>query len=234
MKNKLFKTFQTPQKNAVIILVSGGLDSAILLAEEASKNKKVYPVFIKTGLRYEKAQFLALQKFIRALRNENIQKPVSLHLSVSEIFPKDHWALNGKKIPPLLSPDGSCYLPGWNLLILAPALTFAAQHGISSLKLAHVAHNPYPDGQAGFFAAFEKTAEKAFETKIKIERPYEKLEKSQVLKRGKNFPLQYTLTCINPIRNQHCGKCHKCAERHRGFLQARIIDTTFYVNSFQL
>jgi 7-cyano-7-deazaguanine synthase len=218
----------------VIVLTSGGLDSSILLAEEAQKKRKVYPVFIQTGLRFEDAQARALLRFIRRLKKKNIAPLTRLSLPVSSLFAGRHWALSGKKIPPLKSPDGSCYLPGWNLLLLAPVLTFAAQKGIEVIRLGHIAHNPYPDGQAAFFKAMERVGSEAFTRRIRIERPYERLKKNAVLRRGRRFPLGWTLTCIDPRKGRHCGRCHKCAERHRGFLAAKIPDPTFYWKPMKL
>jgi len=227
-QKKLFQTFGKPQPRAVVVLASGGLDSSILLAEEAEKGRKVYPVFVRAGLGFEEAQYRALIRYIRRLGKKNILPVTCLQLPVSPFFPKKHWALSGENIPPLGSPDGSCYLPGWNLLLLAPTLVFAAQRGISLIRLGHVAHNPYPDGQPAFFRALEEVGKEALLRKIRIERPYEKLSKGQVLRRGRKFPLGLSLTCIHPQNGQHCGRCHKCAERHRAFLAEKIPDPTIY------
>ncbi len=224
----LYRSFGKAKKNSVVLMASGGLDSSILLAEAASRGKRVYPLFIHAGLRFQASQLKALKRFIRALNRKNIAPVTEVSLPANPLFPAAHWALSGKKIPAFQSPDGSCYLPGWNLLILAPAMTFAAQHGIGEIQLGHVAHNPYPDGQSSFFRALEKTGMAAFGRRIRIERPYGRLHKNTVLRRGKKFPLALTLTCINPRGLQHCGRCHKCAERQRGFKLANIPDLTIY------
>lgn len=225
---KLFQPFGPEQKNSVAVLASGGLDSSVLLAEEAEKGKIVYPIFIRAGLCFEEEQFQALRKFLKKIGKKNIRPITELFLPVQSFFPKNHWALTGKKIPPLNSPTGSCYLPGWTLLMLAPTFVFAAQKGISTVILGHLKDNPYPDGQISFISAMEKVSEEAFWKKIKILRPYEKLNKSSVIKRGERFPLHLTLTCINSKNQIHCGRCNKCAERHQSFIQAKVQDPTVY------
>jgi 7-cyano-7-deazaguanine synthase len=210
-------------------LASGGVDSSILLALEARKRREVFPVFVRAGFRFEKAQREALDRFLKKLRLKNIRPVTELRIAASDFFPKSHWALSGRKIPPAGSPDGSCYLPGWNLLLLAPALTYAAQQGIPAVVLGHITHNPYPDGQPDFFRQFERLGKLAFERKIRIERPFERLGKEDVLKKGRGLPLEATLTCIDPKRGAHCGACHKCTERHRGFVKSGMADPTRYV-----
>jgi 7-cyano-7-deazaguanine synthase len=63
---------------------------------------------------------------------------------------------------------------------------------------------------------------------VKLIRPYAGMHKTDVLKSGMNYPLEYTFSCIRPINDLHCGKCNKCAERIKGFQQASIKDPTVY------
>lgn len=234
MRKPLFRTFGRERANSVVVLASGGIDSSVLLAIEADKGRRVQPVFLAAGFCFEAAHEEALRRFIRKIGKKNIDEMVRLPVSVEGFFPKNHWALTGKNIPPFGSPEGSCYLPGWNLLLLAPTLIFAAQEGIPSIALGHIAHNPYPDGQPSFFRLMESVGHRAFGRKIRIKRPFEKLGKSAVLKRGFEYPLGLTLTCINPVKDKHCGRCHKCAERHRGFFEAGLVDPTTYAASIRL
>lgn len=228
VKRKLFTAFGRLRPGASVVLTSGGLDSSVLIAMESEKREEVFPVFIRAGFRFEKAQRVALDRFLRKIRKRNVRPVTELSVSARDFFPKTHWALSGRGIPPLKSPDGSCYLPGWNLLLLGPTLVFAAQKGIPSVVMGHITHNPYPDGQPEFFEAFEGLGRLAFERRIRIERPFETWTKEDVLRRGHDLPLELTLTCIDPARGGHCGRCHKCAERHRGFLKAGMEDPTRY------
>lgn len=234
MAKKLFTAFGRSQANTAVILASGGVDSSILLALEAEKGRKILPVFIKAGFRFEAAQRRALGRFLRKLGHRNIGPVTELSVAARDFFPKNHWAFSGRDIPPLTSPDGSCYLPGWNLLLLAPTMVFAAQKGIAAIVMGHIAHNPYPDGQPSFFEAYERLGALAFERRLRIERPFEAWSKASVLREGRFYPLELTLTCIDPRKDRHCGRCHKCAERHRGFLEAGVRDETAYASKIRL
>lgn len=230
MAKKLFTAFGRSQANAAVVLASGGVDSSILLALEAEKRKTIIPVFIRTGLRFEREQKRALERFLRKLRKKNIRPIVELPVATGPFFPAGHWAVSGRGVPSRTSPTGSVYLPGWNLFLLTPAVVFASQQGISTVVLGHLAHNPYPDGRPQFFRAFERLAEIAFNHRIKIERPFEKWDKKDILKKGRVFPLELTLTCVDPVRGRHCGECNKCAERHAAFSKAGLKDPTVYTS----
>ncbi len=234
MAQRLFTAFGRPRPSAAVVLASGGVDSSILLDREARRGRTIFPIFIKAGFRFEAAQRRALGRFLRRLGHRNIRPVTELSIPAGDFFPKDHWAFTGRGIPPLTSPDGSCYLPGWNLLLLAPTMVFAAQNGIATVVMGHIAHNPYPDGQPAFFEAYERLGALGFQRRIRIERPFETWTKASVLKKGRALPLALTLTCIDPRRDGHCGRCHKCAERHRGFLEAGVRDETAYASKIRL
>ncbi|MDO8462315.1 MAG: 7-cyano-7-deazaguanine synthase [Deltaproteobacteria bacterium] len=229
MHQILSKVLKPQQRGAIAILVSGGLDSSVLLAEQAAAGKKVYPVFIETGLHFEPAQKKILEKFIQKLSYKNIQPLTTLSLPLRDLYAKNHWAVSGKKVPSLKTADEAVYLPGWNLLLLTPAFVFAAQNGISKIALGHLFHNPFPDSQTSFFRKLERTAEEAFWRKIRVERPFRHLKKESVIRRGRKFPLELTMSCINPTTTKHCGACNKCEERHKYFIKAKVPDPTVYV-----
>ena len=65
---------------------------------------------------------------------------------------------------------------------------------------------------------------------MRVSLPYAALSKRDVVLRGRDFPLEHTLSCMNPIRGRHCGACGKCAERGRAFLAAGVEDRTDYAS----
>jgi 7-cyano-7-deazaguanine synthase len=69
------------------------------------------------------------------------------------------------------------------------------------------------------------------ELPLRILTPFDDLEKSDVIKKGRALPLELTLSCANPRGSLHCGACTKCAERTEGFRAAGIADPTRYAGS---
>jgi 7-cyano-7-deazaguanine synthase len=66
---------------------------------------------------------------------------------------------------------------------------------------------------------------------IRVERPFARLHKEDVVKLGAHLPLELTFTCNNPSGELHCGDCNKCAERQEGFAKAGVADPTTYARS---
>jgi 7-cyano-7-deazaguanine synthase len=64
--------------------------------------------------------------------------------------------------------------------------------------------------------------------RLRLLRPFERLGKDEVLRRGTGLPLELTLSCLRPVGDRHCGACNKCAERRRGFRDAGRADLTAY------
>lgn len=63
---------------------------------------------------------------------------------------------------------------------------------------------------------------------ITIDRPFKRLNKPDVIRRGAQLPLNLTFSCIRPMNGIHCGDCNKCAERQSGFRDAGVPDLTAY------
>jgi len=61
--------------------------------------------------------------------------------------------------------------------------------------------------------------------------PYRALHKTDVLRRGKDLPLEHTFSCNRPVNGRHCGACNKCHERQQGFADAGLPDPTPYERS---
>ena len=54
------------------------------------------------------------------------------------------------------------------------------------------------------------------------------MHKAEVMLLGKDLPLEWSFSCIQPIDHLHCGKCNKCAERKKAFADAGMSDPTVY------
>ena len=210
------------------ILVSGGLDSAILLADMVNhKFPKVWPVFVQCGLYWEKTELEYLKRFINAIKAPNLAELIILDVPVGDLY-KDHWSLTGINVPDVKSPDEAVFLPGRNVLLTAKALLWCNLNQVKSLSLAVLESNPFPDATDSFFLTMEQAINESVSGNVKLLRPYAGMHKTDVLKIGRDAPLEHTFSCIYPINGMHCGKCNKCAERKNGFSQASMKDPTSY------
>lgn len=138
-------------QNYSAVLVSGGLDSAILLAEMVEKQiPKVYPLFIRCGLHWENTELAYLKKFTNAIKSKNLENLVILDVPVGDLY-KNHWSLTAQNVPDLNTPDEAVFLPGRNVLLTAKALLWCNLNKVGSLSLGVLESNPFPDATDDFF-----------------------------------------------------------------------------------
>jgi len=208
------------------VLASGGLDSSVLLAELARKERHVFPIYVRAGLRWERVEVAMLRKFIAALKRDNIEAVTVLDFPTGDIT-RDHWSVKGK-VPGYRASVESNYIPGRNLSLLTKAAMFCARNRIGEIAMAPLQSNPFPDARPEFFRAFERAVKLGMELPLRVLTPFEGLEKSDVIRKGRALPLQLSLSCASPRGSRHCGACTKCAERVEGFRAARIDDPTRY------
>jgi len=215
-------------KPSVCALVSGGLDSCVMLAALAQQYRKVYPVFIRQGLVWETAEYRALRRYLRTARIRH-QPLTVLHLLSNDVYGQ-HWSTTGRNVPGARTADAAVYLPGRNLLLLSKAAVFCALRHIDVIALGSLGHNPFPDATPEFFRDFAAAAGCALNSSIKIIAPFRSLSKETVVRRGQRLglPLQLSFSCMSPHRGFHCGRCNKCAERRKAFATAAIPDPTKY------
>ncbi|MBI1870228.1 MAG: 7-cyano-7-deazaguanine synthase [Chlamydiae bacterium] len=200
------------ENNKVCVLVSGGLDSAVLLSLMAQRFKEVYPVYVLCGLFWEKAELYWLKKFLKKILFSNLHPLKILQIPVHNFY-ENHWSLTGKNVPDAKSQDKEVYLPGRNLLLLSQAATYCALEKIKNVALGILKSNPFPDSQPAFFSSFEKAGSLAFKTPFHVLTPLSRMTKSELVKKGKDLPLEWTFSCLRPKGYQPCRNCNKCEER---------------------
>lgn len=210
-----------------LALVSGGLDSCVMLREIASRSREVFPVYVRAGLLWEAAEIHWLERFLLAAHIDRCAPLTVLELPVTDLYGA-HWSTTGKAVPGFDTALDSNYLPGRNLLLLSKASVFCALRGIERIALAPLACNPFPDGTIAFFRTFEELVSRGLSIELRIELPYRDMEKAEVIHRGAGLPLELTFSCLQPVGFEHCGDCTKCAERQRGFTEAKMRDPTRY------
>jgi 7-cyano-7-deazaguanine synthase len=226
------------------VLVSGGLDSSVLLAEEAAR-AEVQPIYVSVGLAWEPAERDMVGRFLAAIHSTFQLRPlVSLSIDMRDVYPSTHWALVGRP-PAYHTPDEDVYLPGRNVVLLGKAGVFCAGALIGRLVLGTLDHNPFPDATPEFRTAMADALSKGLGWRLDIDAPYARVSKAEVIHRGiaLGLPLELTLSCMSPVAGEpveatersapalHCGLCSKCRERHDAFLQAGLDDPTQYVDS---
>lgn len=214
------------------VLLSGGLDSAIMLSQLLTQGETVQPFYICTGVIWEQAERRAVHHYLAAVSAPRLLPLVEFELPLADLY-EQHWSLDGRQVPDAASPDEAVFLPGRNALLLLKPAIWCQRHGIAQLALGPLASNPFPDARPEFFASLEQTLQLSNPQPLRILRPFGELHKIDVLRLGRGLPLQHTWSCIAPVRTHneqelHCGQCNKCAERQRAFADAGMNDPTIY------
>ena len=78
-------------KSPTAVLLSGGLDSAVLLAEEAAAGN-VQPIYVSVGLAWEEAERAAVNRFLEEARLPGLRPLAALTVDMSDVYPAAHWA----------------------------------------------------------------------------------------------------------------------------------------------
>jgi 7-cyano-7-deazaguanine synthase len=126
-------------------------------------------------------------------------------------------------------PDETVEVRGRNLVLLAKTMVLAALSGWPTLAMGSLAGNPFPDATPEFFADLGAVCAKALRAPIAIVTPFRGLHKDEVIRRGRDLPLELTLSCARPTATGlHCGDCSKCRERSEAFRAAGVVDRTEY------
>jgi len=211
------------------LLLSGGLDSSILLGHLLRQGRRVRPFYVRSGLCWETAELDALSRFLKALDCEPLDQLVVLELPLGDLY-NDHWSLTGTGVPSAETPDEAVYLPGRNALLVIKALLWCHLRGIDQLALAPLQSNPFPDASDSFFKTFSQAMNTAAAGQVETVRPFSHLDKREVMLLGRELPLELTFSCIAPRDQLHCGRCNKCGERKTAFREAGIDDPTRYVS----
>ncbi len=220
--------------NKAVVLVSGGLDSATVLAMAVAEGYECYALAFDYGQRH-RAELDASQKISAALGCK-AHKVVALDLR----------AIGGSALTdddidvPEEEAQGIpvTYVPARNTVFLSLALGWAEVLGADSIHIGvnAVDYSGYPDCRPEFISAFETVANLATQAavegrKMQIHTPLMSLSKGDIIRRGIALGVDYGLTvsCYQATDSgQACGVCDSCRLRSEGFLAAGVIDPTKY------
>ncbi len=229
------------------VLLSGGLDSAVLVADEAATGE-VQPIYVSVGLAWEEAEQAIVSRFLARQAStglgHRVRPLVSLGVDMRDVYAATHWAMEGRP-PAYHTPDEDVYLPGRNVILLGKAAVYCAAAHIDRLVIGTLAHNPFPDATTEFRTAMAHALSLGLAHDLRIEAPYADTSKSEVIRRGAalGVPFELTLSCMSPQSAAdpqsapstiHCGTCSKCRERHDAFVEAGIPDPTTYATTINL
>lgn len=209
----------------VAVLLSGGMDSALLLKWLLERDIPLTPIYVRSGLIWEEAEFRAAQRVVQAFGFDD--RLVCLEAPLDDVLPR-HWSVTGKEVPDANSPDEAVYIPGRNLVLLQKTALWCQQNSVSTITLGTLAANPFEDATEEFFQVWQRLFGLATGAQIQVWQPFREWNKNEILTQAKPEFLDLTFSCLTPIQEKHCGQCNKCAERQRAYRLAKWEDRTEY------
>ncbi len=211
----------------VCALVSGGLDSAVLLGRLLADGRRVKPLYLRCGLSWEAVELYWLRRFLHATRSAHRAPLLVVDVPLRATYGR-HWSLTGRRVPGARSADRAVYLPGRNVLLLTHAAIASVQRGISIVAIGTLKGNPFGDATPRFVHLLERTLMEALGRPVHLLAPLRRMSKRDLIRSANDVPLHLTFSCLQPRGRHHCGRCNKCAERQRAFRQAHVPDPTCY------
>jgi 7-cyano-7-deazaguanine synthase len=220
-----------------IILLSGGLDSATVLAIAREAGYACHALSLDYGQRHN-AELAAAARVAKSL---GAAEHRVLRLGLGDFGGS---ALTDASIAVPESPSEGIpvtYVPARNTVMLALALAWAEVLGSRDIFIGvnAVDYSGYPDCRPEFIAAFEQMANLATKAgvegaRLRIHAPLQTLSKADIIKRGAALGVDYaqTVSCYQAdVAGLACGRCDSCRLRREGFLAAGIPDLTRYVHA---
>ncbi|MCB1724209.1 MAG: 7-cyano-7-deazaguanine synthase QueC [Gammaproteobacteria bacterium] len=222
------------QARKAVVLLSGGLDSATVLAMARAAGYACHALSLDYGQRHH-AELAAAHRVAAALGAvEHKILPLSLDaIGGSALTDRaiDVPESGGEGIP-------VTYVPARNTVFLALALGWAEVLGATDLFVGvnAVDYSGYPDCRPAFIEAFERLANLATKAgvegaRFKVHAPLIELSKADIIRAGTRLDVDYALTvsCYQADADgRACGRCDSCRLRAEGFLAAGVPDPTRY------
>ena len=218
-----------------VVLLSGGLDSATVLAIAKREGRACHALSFVYGQRHE-VELEAARRVVGAVGVvEHIVFPIDLRLFGGSALtgdidvPKD--AVGAPGIP-------VTYVPARNTIFLAVALGFAEARGAGEIWIGvnAVDFSGYPDCRPEYIDAFQRVIVTGTRSGVergepRIVAPLVHMTKGDIIRTGVELGVDYSLThsCYDPDREgRACGHCDSCILRRKGFEEAGVADPTRY------
>src|SRR6185437_11559279 len=208
-------------KKKAVVLLSGGLDSATVLAIARSEGYEPYALSFSYGQRHA----YELEAASRVAASIGVAE----HRIAAIDLPK------GRAPEEMADSIPITYVPARNTIFLSFALAWAEVIEASDIFIGVNAldYSGYPDCRPEFIEAFEKMANLATKAgvegrqKLRIHTPLIALSKAEIIRRGRELGVDYGLTssCYDPSPSgEPCGGCDSCRLREKGFREIGIED----------
>jgi 7-cyano-7-deazaguanine synthase len=224
----------SPRK--AVVLVSGGMDSAVTIAIAREQGYQVHALSVAYGQRHS-AELEASERVSRllgAVEHKTVQ--VDLRTIGGS-------ALTADIDVPLDQADGQgipvTYVPARNTIMLSIALGWAEVLGSTDIwcGVNAVDYSGYPDCRPAFIEAFEQLANVATKAGvegagIRIHAPLMRMSKADIAREGQRLGVDFseTVSCYQAdAQGRACGHCDACRLRSQGFLAAGLPDPTRYI-----
>ena len=225
-------------KNPAVVLVSGGMDSAVVLAIARERGFQVHALSVRYGQRHT-SELDAADRVARALgAAEHKTVAVDLRsiggsaLTADIAVPEDSDGhVIGADIP-------ITYVPARNTIMLSLALGWAEVIGSSDLfcGVNAVDYSGYPDCRPEFIESFERLANVATRAGVEgagfsVHAPLLRMSKADIVREGLRLGVDFALTvsCYQAdAEGRACGHCDACRLRADGFAAAGVPDPTRY------
>lgn len=220
-----------------VVLLSGGLDSATVLAIAREAGYACHALSLDYGQRHT-AELAAAARVAQSLGAVGHRV---IRLGLGDIGGS---ALTDASIAVPEKPTEGIpvtYVPARNTVMLALALAWAEVLGARDIFIGvnAVDYSGYPDCRPEFIAAFERMANLATRAGVEgahltIHAPLQHLSKAEIIRRGVELGVDYgqTVSCYQAdAEGRACGRCDSCRLRREGFRAAGVADPTRYVGT---
>lgn len=222
-----------------VILLSGGLDSATVLALVRSQGHESYALSVDYGQRHraELDRAVAVAKALGAKEHRTVQMDLR---TIGGSALTDDFVVPKNRTPEEMSHGVPVtYVPARNTVLLALALGYAETIGAFDLYIgANVLdYSGYPDCRREFLSAFEGLANVATQAgvegkgRFRVHAPLLQMTKADIIRLGSELGVDFSLTlsCYDPEPDgAACGLCDSCLLRKKGFDESGFVDPTAY------
>jgi len=221
-----------------VVLLSGGLDSATVLAIARSQGFEIAALSFRYGQRHG-AEISAAQSIAkRAGVSRHVIADIDLRVFGASALTSDLAVPKGRSASEIAHGIPITYVPARNTIFLSYALSLAEVSRSSDIFLGvnAVDYSGYPDCRPEYIQAFERMANLATKAGVEghhltIHAPLMQLTKGEIIARGLTLGVDYalTLSCYDPdASGAACGECDACRLRLKGFADAGVPDPIRY------